>query len=231
MSAQNEDPTPNKIPYCLINTNEYFIPDTSLQQHLQPIEDGGRGDKKESIDTLMERTDLNKLTWKTIARGSEPPEAGRKFGIINFNTSTHSCMINTGIDEMLVGDVIFALPAVPYLAKNNPSVNIFSYNGKTYTHPMLISYQEKVRLLTDLLLIQKDSNKTKTTTTIGSMIKNIITHIDEKDLLKLVSYLTIMHPIGKIEYSMEDNRQSVYNITPTKVSIGGQFLCLNNLFV
>ena len=232
MAAQNENPAVGKVPYCLINTDRTFIADTALEKYLQPIPQGDRGSKEDSVREFMGRIDLEKLSWKPLARGGEQG-VDKRYGAINLNTSTYCQMINTGIEDLLVGDKIFALPALPYLAKNNPTVSTFTYKGKLYVHPMLINWEVRSRLVQDLMMIEHSLDTAKTSTIVGGMIKNVVSELGGGmvDLPKLITYLSLAQPIGKVEYSMEDHRRSIYNITTTKVSVGGKFMCFNNLFV
>lgn len=232
MAAQNEDPTIGKVPYCLINTDRTFIADTALERYLQPIPQGDRGSKEDSVKEFMGWIDLEKMSWKTLARGGEQG-VDKRYGAINLNTSTHCSMINTGIEDLLVGDTIYALPAIPYLAKNNPTVSTFTYKGGLYVHPMLINWEVRSRLVEDLIMIEHSPEAAKTSTIVGGMIKNVVNDLGSGvvDIPKLTAYVALAQPIGKVEYSMEDHRRSIYNIATTKVSVGGKFVCLNNLFV
>lgn len=233
MAAQNEFYGTTNVPYCLINTDKTFIADTALEPYLQPILQGDRGSKIESVTEFMRNIRLDKLSWKCPVHGVER-EVDKRYGAINLDTSTYSSLINTGIEDLLVGDKIFALPAISYLAKNNPTVSIFTYKNKTYVHPMIISWEVRSRLVEDLMMIDFSAQEAKTSTIVGGMIKNVVNELGGTDLLeleKLITYIILSQPIGKVEYSLEGNRHAIYNVEPTRVSVGGKFVCLNNLFV
>lgn len=235
MAAQNEYPmVGGKVPYCLLNTDRAFIADTALERYLQPISQGERGSKEDSIKEFMSHINLEKVSWKTLAQGGEQG-VDKRYGAINLNTSTHCQMINTGIEDLLVGDKIFALPAIPYLSKNNPTVSTFTYKTKLYVHPMLINWAVWSQLAQDLMMIEHSPETARPHTIVGGMIHNVVSMfgngIEVVDLPKLITYVLMAQPIGKVEFSMEDHRRSVHNFTTTKVSVGGKFMCFNNLFV
>jgi hypothetical protein len=234
MAIQNEDRTDSDVPYFLVNTDRYFVPDTTLEQFFHPTSQDGRGNDEDAIKDFTGRLDHTKTVWRTIAKGSDPNalKAHQRRAGIYLNTTTTSSMVNTGIEELTVGDVIYAMPAVAYLAKNNPSVNTYTYRGKMYLHPMLISVEDHTRLLRDLIMVKYASEDAKTTTVIGGMIKNMVNKHGEQsvDLTKIVAYMSLMRPVGVVEYSLDAHRQSIYNITTTKVAVGSEFICTNNQF-
>lgn len=234
MATQNEDCTDTSVPYLLINTDSYFVPNTTLKQHLHETSQDGRGDQLEAITDFIERLDLSKTIWRTIAPGSEPTALKthqRRMGIY-LNTSTRSTMINTGIEDLTVGDVVYAMPAISYLAKNNPSVTTFTHQGKLYLHPMLLSAEEHTRIIQDLLWISLDAPNAKPATILGCMITNLIKKNGDEsiNLDTITNYMTHMRPVGLVEYSLDAHRQSIYNITTIKAAVGSEFICLNNVF-
>lgn len=231
MAAQNEDRTDSDAPYFLINTDKYFVPDTTLEQCFHPTFQDGRGNELDAIKDFTSMLDPAKTVWRTIAKGSDPTSYQRRVSVA-LNTTTTSSMVNTGIDELAEGDVIYAMPAVSYLAKNNPSVNTFTYRGKLYLHPMLLSAQDHTRLLSDLVMVRYDPEAAKTTTVLGGMIKNLVNKHGKEavDVQRILTYMYLMRPVGVIEYSLDAHRQSIYNITTTKVAVGSEFICAINQF-
>lgn len=234
MAAQNEDPTGSRPPHILVNADRFFLPETTPEEMFHPTSQDGRGDELDSLKDFISRLDPEKTVWRTVAGGGNTASSiahQRRIGV-HLSTSTSSAMINTGIDELAVGDVIYAMPAVAYLAKNNPSVTTFTYRGKLYLHPMILSQEDSVRLQKDIFVAYYDQEDAKTSTVIGGMIKNAIKkHGNEAvDLGKLMQYLIRMRPVGMIEYSLDTHRSSIYNITTTKVAVGSEFICNNNQF-
>ena len=148
---------------------------------------------------------------------------------IHLDTSTYSTLYNTGLGELLVGDEVYAMPAISYLAKNNPSVNTFIWDGNIYLHPMLMNWQDRHMLTEDVLELQDSVQDANTSTLIGGLLKK---HADvgQLDLNKLLIYLRLMRPIGVVMYNLEGIRRSVYDVTQNVVSLGSEFICMNNLF-
>lgn len=217
------------IPYCLINSDRYFLPATRIVSQLHKTDPSFRMESEiDSLKDFISRLDTSKIMWRSPRKDTVRPSPMTQT-TIHLSTSTHSTMKNTGLGELVVGDTIYAMPAISYLAKNNPSVNTFTWEGNMYLHPMILNWQERYRLTEDVLTLQDSIEHGKTFTLIGGMLKK---HAGKGylDLDKLLIYLRLMRPVGVVMYNLEGNRRSIYDVTQNVVSLGSNFICLNNLF-
>lgn len=213
------------LPYCLINSDRYFIPSSKIASHLHKTDASFRLENEaDSLRDFISRLDTSKLMWRTPRKDTRQKSSSS----IHLSASTHSTMQNTGFGELVVGDAIYAMPAIGHLAKNNPSVNTFTWDGNIYLHPMLLNWQERYRLTEDVLALQDSVDNGKTYTLIGGMLKK---HAQREalDLDKLLVYLRLMRPVGVVMYNLEGNRRSIYDVTQNVVSLGSEFICLNNI--
>lgn len=219
---------PSALPYCVINANRYFLPDARIENYLQKTDDELRGNEAKSMEDFMNRLDTNKLLWRRVLR---PTSNKLSYSVLYLDHSTYSSMINTGFGDLLVGDEIFALPAISYLANNNPSVNLFSYNGSMYVHPMLLNWQDRLMLTEDMLMIAEAPSDAKPSTLIGSMFKKYVVNKEaDLDATRLLTYLRLMRPVGTVVHNLEGPRRSVYDVTQNIVSLGCEFICQNHPF-
>ena len=219
---------PTSLPYCIINANRYYLPEAKIEDYLQDTTEDLWGDEGRSLKDFIDRLDTSRLLWRGLMR---PTTNRLAQNVMYLDHTTHSSMINTGLGDLLVGDEIYALPAISFLANHNPSVNMFDYNGRRYVHPMILNRQDREILAEDIVMLENSPNTAKTSTLIGGLLKKYLANQEvDLDIPKLMTYLRLMRPIGTVAYNLEGHRRSVYDVTQNVVSLGSEFICLNEAF-
>ena len=220
-----------KVPYCVVNADRYCLSNTKLENVLQSITEESRASSdKDSLEEFINLLDVNKLLWR-------PPigiESIRKYGTnkVKLLSKSQARLKNTGLESLLVGEPFYMMPAISSFAHVNPSLNIFSYKGKTYVHPMVIGHNHKVRIENDLLILTDPDCKQKDVQTfIGSVIKRHILGNTENVLKldKLLLYMKGMRAVGYVVIGVEGYRPQ-FEYAEHHVPIGSDFLCNFNLF-
>ncbi|KAK3761553.1 hypothetical protein RRG08_010277 [Elysia crispata] len=219
------DENHRSLPYCMVNANRFDYPVGKLENFLHEVNLNYRINEEDSLQEFVARLDIDKLLWRVSRRNYEIKPMQKT---LHLDTSTNTVMVNTGINnDLIVGDKIFALPGISYLAKNNPSVNTFVMNGRTFMHPMIINWQEKSMLQSDVIELDANPYKATPNTMIGRMLQKYINKSESIDLNKLLSYLPRMKPIGTIMASLAGERRSLYDVAQTTVPLGAEFICSN----
>ena len=223
--ALNSDPygRPRTTPYCLVNADRWYVQCMRLSQLLHRTDAEFRGDETDSLIDFISRLDEKKTLWRPPRRDSQDRV---HHSSVYLNTDTNVTIRNTGIGELIVGEQVYAMPAIGYLTKNNPSVNTFMMDGKLYLHPMLMTYQDKKMLTDDLLSLQDSVTDGKTTTLIGGMLKkNAINKT--LDIDKMLIYMQLMNPIGVVTFNQQGNCKSIYDVVQNTVPLGGDFTLMS----
>jgi len=220
---------PHSLPTALINSTRYFLPDTTIAKELQSTSDNLRNDEASAVLDFINRLDSRKMLWRP-AQGSRSSHT-RSTGF-HLYTSTDLDVVNTGQRSLCCGEAVYVMPAISSLANSNPSVNIFSYLGGMYVHPMLLTSNERTSLADDLFNISNDEEETGIPkTTIGGMIKKYhINQMIDVDMAKVITYVRDMVPLGVVMYNLGESRRTLYEVTPNTVTLGSSFKCQVNPF-
>ena len=215
-----------KVPYCVVNSNRFYIPNTRLENLLQSTTEEMRGNEEDSLNDFIERLNMDNLLWRTPIGIEEGMNHSSHFNTgIRLNINTNAALKNTGLGDLLVGDRIYMMPAISFFANINHSVNVFQYNGKTYVHPMLLGEQDKELLEGDVLMLDENSKDADPVTDIGRVMKRQLLLGKKLDLAKILMYMKMMKPVGVVKFNVEGYRRSVYDVGENKIPIGSNFIC------
>ena len=210
---------------CLVNASEFVLYDKDFKQYLHPCPESVRTSERDSLASFFRQLDFDKQLWRPIQQTSV--RIYRK--AIYLSTKTHDCLVNTGLGTLMVGDTFYAMPAVPHLANNNASVNLFDVQGNTYVHPILLSRQDREMLLNDIFDLLED-NTSKMQTLLGGLMQKHCDGEFKDSIVELLAYMRVQRPIGAVVYPMNGMRRSVYDVSHNVASLGSQFLCTYQVF-
>ena len=212
------------IPYCLINSDK-FRPRETLCGLLQECPEYHRTSEAMSLESFTGRLDLAKNIWRT----------GQMFrDVVFLNTESRLRLKNTGTSDLLVGEAIYALPAIPSMSAHHPHVNLFSLKDKTYVHPMLIGSNERSKLIKDLIAITQETNGTDSRTSMPSSIVGeflaAASKTSDVDAELIMSYVMSQSPVGSVLCSMDSAHLTVIRDAQSTVRLGSMFVCQMNDF-
>lgn len=227
---------PNKVdlmavvPYrCVVNADQNVIYGKDFRDCLQPCPEELRINEATSVKEFISRLDPTKQLWRPIQTVDERTPFMK---MILLDTKSQFTMTNTGQGDLLVGELIYIFPAMPHLANNNASVNIFEVDGKPYVHPMVVGKQERERLIQDLITIElsrqqgmneREQQSFNIKTLIGHMLNK---YADDDDITLISMYIRSQDPTASILHHWDQTRALSETPRPS-VSLGGRMACIS----